>query len=350
LFPKKIKEKREMEKKRLRVAINGFGRIGRDVARIALHTPGIELVAINDLADVKTLAHLLKYDSVHGILKDTKAGENEIISKKSVVKVLAVRNPEELPWGDMDIDVVIESTGIFSDRQGASKHLTAGAKKVIITAPAKDPDVTLVLGVNDKDYKPEEHKIISLASCTTNCLAPVVKVLNDEFGIESGLMTTVHAYTGDQLLCDGMHKDLRRARGAAMNIIPTTTGAARALGEVIPEMKGKLDGLSLRVPTPNVSLVDLVVQLKTKVTKEEVNDKLEKAAKKMSRILSVVNEELVSIDYLGNTHSSIVDALTTNVIKISAPGSLVKVLSWYDNEWGYSSRVVDMLKKIKKIG
>ncbi len=339
-----------MEKKRLRVAINGGGAIGRDVARIVLHAPGMELVAINDLGDVKTLAHLLKYNSVHGILRNTEARGDEIVSKKSVVKVLAVKNPEELPWDDMDIDVVIESTGIFSDREGASKHLKAGAKKVIITAPAKNPDVTLVLGVNDKEYKPEEHKIISLASCTTNCLAPIVKILNDAFGIESGFMTTVHAYTGDQKLCDGIHDDLRRARGAATSIIPTTTGAARALGEVIPEMKGKLDGISIRVPTPNVSLVDLVVQLKTKVTREEVNDKLEKAATKMSRILSVTNEELVSVDYLGNTHSSIVDARITNVIKTGKTGSLVKVLSWYDNEWGYSSRVVDMLKKIKKIG
>jgi glyceraldehyde 3-phosphate dehydrogenase len=335
--------------KEIRVAINGGGAIGRDVARIVLHTPGMKLVAINDLGDVKTLTHLLKYNSVHGILRNTEARGNEIVSKKNVIKVLAERNPEKLPWSDMDTDVVIESTGIFSDREGASRHLTAGAKKVIITAPAKNPDVTIVLGVNSEKYKPE-HKIISLASCTTNCLAPIVKVLNDAFGIESGFMTTIHAFTGDQMLCDGMHKDLRRARGATTSMIPTSTGAAKALGEVIPEMKGKLDGLSVRVPTPNVSLVDLVVQLKTEVTSEEVNDKLRKAATKMSRILSVTNEELVSVDYLGNTHSSIVDARITNVIKTSEAGSLVKVLSWYDNEWGYSSRVVDMVKKIRKEG
>ena len=332
-----------MGEEKIRVAINGFGRVGRDVARIILEQSEIELVAINDLGSVNTLAHLLKYDSVHGTFEDTEVQGNEIVSKHSRIKVLAERDPEKLPWDYMRVDVVVESTGIFKNRKGASKHLKAGAKKVIITAPGKNPDATIVLGVNDKIYDPEEHKIISLASCTTNCLATIVKILNDAYGISSGLMTTVHAATGDQMLCDSMHDDLRRARSAVTSIIPTTTGAASALGDVIPEMKGKLDGMCLRVPTPDVSLVDLVVKTREKTTKEEVNEKLQLSAEnEMKGVLGVSYEELVSMDYTNLRLSSMVDALSTNV----TAGNLIKVIAWYDNEWGYSCRVVDMIKRI----
>jgi glyceraldehyde 3-phosphate dehydrogenase len=339
-----------MGKEKIRIAINGFGKIGRCIARqILQQDPAIEIAAINDLGEVEALAHLLKYDSVHGKLFNVEYQQGEIIVNGNRIQVYAEKDPGKLPWNDLEIDVVVESTGLFNKRENAKNHLAVGAKKVLITAPAKNPDATIVLGVNDEIYKPE-HRIISLASCTTNCLAPIAKVLNDEFGIESGFMTTVHAYTGDQMLCDGAHKDLRRARAAAMSIIPTTTGAAKSIGEVISGLKGKFDGLCLRVPTPNVSLVDLVVQLKKKAVRQEINNKFELAAVEMGKILSVSYEPLVSVDYIGNSHSSIVDALTTSVIKNSGKGSLVKVLAWYDNEWGYSCRVVDMLKKIHREG
>jgi glyceraldehyde 3-phosphate dehydrogenase len=325
----------------IRVAINGFGRIGRVFFRVAHGFNDIEIVAINDLTDAKTLAHLLKYDSVHGIFgADVKAGDSSLIVDGKEIKITSETAPEKLPWKDLGVDIVVESTGRFTDRAGASKHLEAGAKWVIISAPAKDEDITVCLGVNEEKLDPAVHKIISNASCTTNCLAPVAKVLHNEFGIIRGLVTTVHSYTNDQRILDLPHKDLRRARAAAASMIPTTTGAAKAVGLVLPELKGKLDGMSIRVPTPNVSVIDLVAELKTDVTVEEVNAALKKHADgPMKGYLAFCEEPLVSIDFNGNQHSSTVDALSTKVLE----KRMVKVISWYDNESGYSSRVRDLI-------
>jgi glyceraldehyde 3-phosphate dehydrogenase len=330
----------------VKIAINGFGRIGRCVFRQAFGTTNMEFVAINDLTDAKTLAYLLKYDSVHGIYdKDVKAKGNSIFVDGKEIQIVAEKDPEKLPWGKMGVDVVIESTGRFTDKEGAGKHIKAGAKKVIISAPAKDPDVTIVMGVNEKTYDAKKHNIISNASCTTNCLAPMAKVLNDNFGIQKGLMTTIHSYTNDQMLLDLPHKDLRRARAACLSMIPTTTGAAAAVSLVLPELKGKLDGMSIRVPTPNVSVVDLVATLNKDVTAEEVNAALKKAAEgELKGILAYTDEPLVSIDFNNNKSSSIVDALSTKVIE----KNMVKVLSWYDNETGYSQRLVDLAAYISK--
>lgn len=330
------------------VGINGFGRIGRNVFRAALNNPEINIVAVNDLTDAKTLAHLLKYDSVHGILDaEVKADGDAIIVNGKRIQVLAERNPVDLPWGKMGVEIVVESTGIFTAKEKAEAHIQAGAKKVIISAPATGEDVTIVLGVNEDKYDPKNHHVVSNASCTTNCLAPFVKVLNDSFGVKRGMMTTVHSYTNDQQILDLPHKDLRRARAAAENIIPTTTGAAKAVGLVLPELQGKLNGFSLRVPTPNVSVTDLVAELDKSVTAEEINDALKTAAAgPMKGILDFSNEPLVSKDYNGNLHSSIVDGLSTMVID----GNMVKVVSWYDNEWGYSNRVVDLAVFMGKKG
>ncbi len=332
----------------VKVGINGFGRIGRNIMRAAMGSRDIDFVAVNDLTSAATLAHLLKYDSVLGNLKaDVKATNDGISVDGDEFKVLSVKDPAQLPWKDLGVDVVFESTGLFTDRDSAAKHLAAGAKRVIITAPAKKPDVTLVLGVNDETYDPAKHTIISNASCTTNCLAPMAKVIHERFGIRKGWMTTCHSYTNDQQLLDLPHKDLRRARAAALSIIPTTTGAAVAVGEVLPDLKGKLDGISLRVPTPNVSVVDLNVIVEKKTTGDEVNAAFrEAAAGAMKGLLAVVDDPLVSIDFKGNPHSSIIDAPYTKVMD----GDFVKVLSWYDNEWGYSNRCVDLLKKIVKKG
>jgi glyceraldehyde 3-phosphate dehydrogenase len=328
----------------VRVGINGFGRIGRNIMRAAMGNPGVDFVAVNDLTNAATLAHLLKYDSVLGNLAaDVKPSADGIAVDGDAFKALSVRDPAELPWKDLGVDVVFESTGLFTGRENAAKHIAAGAKKVIITAPAKKPDITLVLGVNEEKYDPATHQIISNASCTTNCLAPVVKVLHERFGLRKGWMTTVHSYTNDQHLLDLPHKDLRRARAAAMSIIPTTTGAATAVGEVLPELKGRLDGFALRVPTPNVSLVDLNAVVDKKTSAEEVNAALREAANgPLKGILEYSEAELVSIDFRGNPHSSIVDAPYTKVMD----GDFVKVMSWYDNEWGYSSRCVDLLLMI----
>jgi glyceraldehyde 3-phosphate dehydrogenase len=330
----------------LRVAINGFGRIGRNFFRTSIGYKEFEIVAINDLTDAKTLAHLLKYDSVHGIFKaDVKAGNGGIAVNDKKVKVLAVTEPEKLPWNDLGVDIVVESTGRFVDRSSASKHLDAGAKWVIISAPAKEPDATVCMGVNEETIDPTKHKVISNASCTTNCLAPVAKVIHSEFGIQKGLMTTIHSYTNDQRILDLPHKDLRRARAAALNMIPTTTGAAKAVGLVLPELKGKLNGMSIRVPTPNVSVVDLVAELAKDVTAEEINAALKKAADgPMKGILQYSEDPLVSCDLNGNSHSSIVDATLTMVLE----GRMAKVLAWYDNEWGYSSRLRDLILYIFK--
>ena len=326
----------------LRVAVNGFGRIGRSVLRAAMQDKGIEFVAINDLTDAKTLAHLLKYDSVHGIFPGEVSAEgDQIIINGKAIKVLAIRNPAELPWKELKVDIVLESTGLFTSKDKASLHLTAGAKKVIISAPATDPDITLVLGVNDRDYDKTKHHIISNASCTTNCLAPVAMVLQQNFGIENGLVTTVHSYTNDQSILDLPHKDLRRARAAALSMIPTTTGAAKAVSLVLPELKGKLDGMAIRVPTANVSVVDLVVTLTKSTDAESVNAALKAAAEgPLKGILGYCTEPLVSIDFNGNPLSSIVDSQCTKVIG----GKMVKVISWYDNETGFSTRVVDLIK------
>lgn len=330
----------------VKIAINGFGRIGRLVFRAGCKSKDVEFVAINDLADAKTLAHLLKYDSIHGTLNaEVKSTPNSIVIDGREIKTFAMRDPEALPWRDLGVDVVLESTGIFTDRDGAEKHLKAGARKVVISAPAKAPDVTFVFGVNAEDYDKSKHHIISMGSCTTNCLAPIVKILHEEFGVEHGLMTTIHSYTNDQVVLDEAHKDLRRARAAALSMIPTTTGAARAIAEVIPAMKGKLDGLAIRVPTPNVSLVDFVAMLSRDTSKQEINAKLiEYSQKSMKGILLCSEEELVSRDFNGNPHSSIVDLPNTTVIG----GKMVKILSWYDNEWGFSSRMLELLSFIMK--
>ena len=328
----------------VRVGINGFGRIGRNIMRAALGDKNIDFVAINDLTSAHTLAHLLKYDSVLGNLRaNVVAGKDTISVDGDEFKVLSLRDPAQLPWKDLGVDVVFESTGLFTERDAAAKHIAAGAKKVVITAPAKKPDVSIVLGVNDDLYDPAKHHIISNASCTTNCLAPLAKVLHQTFGIKKGWMTTIHSYTNDQQLLDLPHKDLRRARAAALSMIPTTTGAAVAVGEVLPELKGRLDGISMRVPTPNVSCVDLAAVMNRTVTAEEVNAALQKAADgPLKGILACSYEELVSIDFKGNPHSSIVDSAYTKVMD----GDFVKVLSWYDNEWGYSNRCVDLLRKL----
>ena len=324
----------------VKVGINGFGRIGRMVFRAALRHSDVEVVAINDLTDSATMAHLLKYDSVHGTLdKEVAAREDAIEVAGKSVAITSIKDPEQLRWNDFGVDIVAECTGLFRDRDNAAKHLTAGARKVIISAPAKDPDITLVLGVNSNRYDPGQHHIISNASCTTNCLSPVAKVLLENFGIHNGLMTTIHSYTGDQRLLDFPHRDLRRARAAALSMIPTTTGAARAVALVLPELEGRLNGLAIRVPTPNVSIVDFVARVeKAGVTVSDINSALKKAAEEsLAGILAYSDMPLVSTDYNGSTFSSIVDGPTTYV-----SGDLVKVLSWYDNEAGYSHRMVDL--------
>lgn len=328
----------------IKIGINGFGRIGRLVFRAALKSSAVEVVAVNDLTDAKTLAHLLKYDSVHGILDaKVEAKDNAIIVDGKEIKVIAERDPAALPWGKLSVDIVVESTGRFTKRADAAKHIEAGAKKVIISAPAKEEDITIVMGVNQDKYDAANHHVISNASCTTNCLAPFAKVLNDKFGIVKGLMTTVHAYTNDQQILDLPHKDLRRARAAGMSIIPTTTGAAKAVALVLPELKGKLNGFAMRVPTPNVSVVDLVVELEKSTTVEEINDALRAAADgELKGFLGFSDEPLVSKDYNGDPRSSIVDGLSTMVME----GNMAKVVSWYDNEWGYSNRVVDLAEFI----
>jgi glyceraldehyde 3-phosphate dehydrogenase len=332
----------------VKVGINGFGRIGRNVIRAAHNDPELEFVAVNDLTDTKTLAHLLKYDSVLGPLDaDIKAEADAISINGKKLKVFAIKDPAELPWESLGAQVVIESTGKFTDATQARKHLRGPVKKVIISAPAKNEDVTLVLGVNDDMYDPGKHHVVSNASCTTNCLAPVVKVLADSFGIEKGSMTTIHSYTNDQNVLDFPHKDLRRARAAAINMIPTTTGAAKAIGLVMPELKGKLDGYAMRVPTPNVSVVDLVAQTSKSTTTEEVNAALKKAAAgKLKGILAYTEDPVVSSDMMRNPNSSIVDAQLTKVLD----GNLVKVVAWYDNEWGYSCRIVDLVKYMAQQG
>jgi len=330
----------------VKVAINGFGRIGRNFMRASAAQNDFEVVAINDLTDAKTLGHLLKYDSVHGTFNaDVSASEGAITVNGKTIKITAERDPEKLPWADLGVEIVLESTGIFRDREGASKHLKAGAKWVIISAPAKEPDATICLGVNEETLDISKHKIISNASCTTNCLAPVAKVLHNEFGIARGLVTTIHSFTNDQRILDLPHKDLRRARAASLSMIPTTTGAAKAVGLVLPDLNGKLDGMSIRVPTPNVSVVDLVAEVNKDVTAEEVNAALKKAAEgPMKGILQYTDLPLVSIDLNGNPHSSILDSSITKVLE----KRMVKILSWYDNEWGYSSRVRDLMQYIIK--
>jgi glyceraldehyde 3-phosphate dehydrogenase (phosphorylating) len=333
-----------------RIAISGFGRIGRLVLRTMLerHQNGLGVVAVNDMADLKTNAHLFRYDSTYGVYPGkVEIGEGVINIDGHNIVVLNEKDPSRLPWKKLGIDIVIESTGVFTDAAQVRAHLEAGAKKAIITAPATNEDITLVLGVNDSSYDPHKHHIVSNASCTTNCLAPVAKVLHDSFGIERGLMTTTHAYTNDQRILDLMHKDLRRARAAAMNIVPTSTGAAKAIGLVMPELKGKLHGLSLRVPTSTVSVVDLVADLKKTATVEAINDAVRQAADdKMKGILAYCDEPLVSTDFRGNSASSIVDGLSTVVLE----GKMAKVLSWYDNEWGYSCRVGDLAKLMAEKG
>ena len=330
----------------VRIGVNGFGRIGRLVFKAALEKnfPGLEFVAVNDLTDSKTLAHLFKYDSTFGVYPGTVEGKDKaLVINGKEIKVFSEKDPAALPWKDLGVDIVVESTGRFTEAAKAGAHLTAGAKKVIISAPAKGEDVTIVMGVNEAMYNASQHKIISNASCTTNCLGPIAKVLIENFGIQKGLMTTIHSYTNDQVILDFPHKDLRRARAAAVSMIPTTTGAAKAIGLVMPELKGKLDGYSMRVPTPNVSVVDLVAELAKNATAEEINAALKEAAEgKMKGILAYSDEPLVSIDYLGNPHSSIVDGKSTMVIE----GNLIKVLSWYDNEWGFSCRMIDLLKLV----
>ena len=332
----------------VRVGINGFGRIGRNIMRAALGDTNFDFVAVNDLTSAHTLAHLLKYDSVLGNLHaKVEATKDTISVDGDEFKVLSLRDPAQLPWKDLGVDVVFESTGLFTNRDDAAKHVAAGAKKVVVTAPAKGPDITVVLGVNDETYNPAAHHIISNASCTTNCLAPLAKVLHQRFGIRKGWMTTIHSYTNDQQLLDLPHKDLRRGRAAALSMIPTTTGAAIAVGEVLPELKGRLDGFAMRVPTPNVSVIDLAALVDRRTTADEVNAALKDEAEgALKGILQFSTEELVSIDFKGNPHSSIIDAPFTKVMD----GDFVKVLSWYDNEWGYSNRCVDLLRLLVKRG
>jgi glyceraldehyde 3-phosphate dehydrogenase len=332
----------------IKVGINGFGRIGRNIMRAAMGDANIDFVAVNDLTNAETLAHLLKYDSILGNLDaNISAKGDRITVGKEEFQVLSVKDPAQLPWKDLGVDVVFESTGLFTKRDDAAKHVAAGAKKVIITAPAKGPDVSLLMGVNHETYDPAKHQIISNASCTTNCLAPVAKVLHETFGINKGWMTTIHSYTNDQQLLDLPHKDLRRARAAALSIIPTTTGAAVAVGEVMPEMKGRLDGISMRVPTPNVSCIDLAVLVDKQTSRDAVNDAFRSAsAGALKGIMEYTEVPLVSIDYRGNPHSAIVDAPYTNVMD----GNFVKVLAWYDNEWGYSNRCIDLLRYLVQKG
>jgi len=326
------------------IGINGFGRIGRNFFRAAYKDPSLRIVAVNDITDAKTLAHLLKYDSIHGRFEaSVEVKENAIVVNGKEVQVLACKDAADLPWGKLGVEIVIECTGRYTDRDGAGKHLAAGAKRVIISAPAKGEDATFVMGVNEKTFDPAKHFILSNASCTTNCLAPVAKVLLDTFGIERGLMTTIHSYTNDQKILDLPHKDLRRARAAGMSMIPTTTGAAKAVSLVIPELKGKLDGMAIRVPTPNVSVVDLTAELSSSATAEEINAAMKKASEgSMKGVLQYVDEPLVSVDFNHDPASSCFDALSTKVIG----GKMVKVLSWYDNEWGYSCRLVDLAKYV----
>ncbi|MDR6225656.1 type I glyceraldehyde-3-phosphate dehydrogenase [Desmospora profundinema] len=331
-----------------KIGINGFGRIGRAVFRIAMNNPEVEVVAINDLTDAQTLAHLLKYDSIHGKLNaSVEITANGLMVDGREVKVLAERDPAKLPWGDLGVEIVVESTGRFTKKEDADKHRQAGAKKVIISAPAKDEDLTVVMGVNQDKYDPASHHVISNASCTTNCLSPVVKVLHEKFGVRRGLMTTVHSYTNDQQLLDLPHKDLRRARAAAESIIPTTTGAAQAVAKVLPELKGKLNGFAMRVPTSNVSVVDFVAELDQEVTVDAVNKALHQEAEgTLKGVMGFSDEPLVSKDYNGDSHSSIVDGLSTMI----QDGNMVKVVAWYDNEWGFSNRVVDLIGYIAKKG
>jgi len=331
----------------IKVGINGFGRIGRNMLRAAVDDPGIEFVAVNDITDAVTLAHLLKYDSVLGRFKgEVTATADAVVVNGKAIKVLAVKDPGDLPWKDLGVEIVIESTGKFTKRPDLIKHIEkAGAKKVIVSAPATDPDAMIVLGVNEKTYDPAKHHLLSNASCTTNCLAPVVKVLHDAFGVDKGFMTTIHAYTNDQKILDAPHKDLRRARAAGISQIPTTTGAAKAVGIVIPELKGKIDGISIRVPTPDVSIVDFVAVMKKPVTDKEVNAAFQAAAAgPLKGILQYTDEPLVSCDFLHNPHSAIVDGLSTKVIG----ETLLKVMAWYDNEWGYSCRLVDLVHYIAR--
>ncbi|MBO8171505.1 MAG: type I glyceraldehyde-3-phosphate dehydrogenase [Bacillaceae bacterium] len=329
----------------MRVGINGFGRIGRNVLRAAMMSDAdIEIVAINDLTDADMLAHLLKYDSVHGRFQgEVTAEDNRLIVNGRPIHVFAEKDPADIPWGEMDVDIVIESTGRFRRKEDVEKHLMAGARRVIISAPAKNEDITIVMGVNEDRFDPDQHFIVSNASCTTNCLAPVAKVLNEQFGLKRGMMTTVHAYTNDQQILDLPHSDYRRARAAGQSIIPTTTGAAEAVSLVLPELEGKLSGMAMRVPVPNVSVVDLVAELERPVTADEVNEAFKQASEgPMHGIMSCSDEPLVSRDFLGNPHSSIVDLLSTKVMD----DALIKVVSWYDNEWGYSNRIVDLIQYI----
>jgi len=330
----------------IKIGINGFGRIGRNLFRAALDNPEVDVVAVNDLTDANTLAHLLKYDSVHGVLNaDVRVAQDGFMVNGKKVKVLAEKDPAALPWGELNVGIVVESTGRFTNGEQAASHLRAGAQKVIISAPGKNVDATIVMGVNHETYEPGKHNIVSNASCTTNCLAPVVKVLHQQFKIKSGMMTTVHSYTNDQQILDLPHKDLRRARAAGVSIIPTTTGAAEAVGLVIPELKGKLNGLAMRVPTPNVSVVDLVAVLEQAATVDEVNAALRQASEgELKGIMAYSDAPLVSKDFYGDPHSSIVDALSTMVMD----GGLVKVIAWYDNEWGYSCRVLDLAMYMAK--
>jgi len=335
---------------KVKVGINGFGRIGRNAFKVALEKEtNFEIVAINDLTTPETLAHLLKYDSCFGKFDGTvSCKENAMVVNGKEIRILAEKDPEKLPWKELGVEVVIESTGIYTKKDGAEKHIRAGAKKVIISAPATDEDITIVMGVNEDKYDPAKHNIISNASCTTNCLAPFAKVIDEQFGIKRGLMTTIHSYTNDQRILDLPHSDLRRARAAAISMIPTTTGAAKAVSLVLPQLKGKLNGFALRVPTPAVSVVDIVFELKTKTTKEEINAALKKAAEsdKLKEFLGFCDEPLVSIDFKGDTRSSIVDGMSTMMIE----EDMVKILSWYDNEWGYSHRVIDVAEYIIKKG
>jgi glyceraldehyde 3-phosphate dehydrogenase len=341
----------------IKVGINGFGRIGRLVFRAMENDPAVEVVAVNDLTDAKTLAHLLKYDSVHkrfdhdveaaegAFIVHSKNALGEILGVKRTVKVMSERNPADLPWGELGVDLVVESTGFFTDATKAKAHIDAGAKRVIISSPASNEDITIVLGVNDELYDPEKHFIVSNASCTTNCLAPVAKVLRDSFGLKQGFMNTIHSYTNDQVILDFPHKDLRRARAAALSIIPTSTGAAKAIGLVLPDCKGKLDGMSMRVPTPDGSVVDLVAELDTPVTKDQINAAMKAAAEgPMKGYLEYTEDPIVSVDVVGNPASSVYDSLQTMVM--GGEGTFVKCVSWYDNEWGYSNRVKDLAKKM----